>query len=107
MLSYGLSSFSCVPQASLVFLVSGLVILGYSSSVSGRCTYQAVVRELCGLAIGQLCEICFVFNLFMISVAFLVIVDNQLGKRESQLLKFPVTDSASSSREAPRSSCRN
>lgn len=75
----------CFPsstQVSLVFLVSGLIILGYSSSISGQCTYQAVVKEVCGLAIGQLCEICFVFNLFMISVAFLVIVDDQLEKRE-------------------------
>uniref|UniRef100_A0A8C2WKG5 Solute carrier family 38 member 8 n=1 Tax=Cyclopterus lumpus TaxID=8103 RepID=A0A8C2WKG5_CYCLU len=41
------------PQVSLVFLVSGLIIL-----------------------------VCFVFNLFMISVAFLVIVDDQLEKCE-------------------------
>lgn len=78
------SSLSLVPsQISLVFLISGLVILGYSSSISGRCTYQAVVKQLCGPALGQLCEICFVFNLFMISVAFLVIVNDQLEKRES------------------------
>lgn len=73
----------CFPSStkvSLVFLVSGLIILGYSSSISGQCTYQAVVKEVCGPAIGQLCEICFVFNLFMISVAFLVIVDDQLEK---------------------------
>lgn len=69
-------------QVSLVFLVSGLIILGYSSSISGQCTYQAVVKEVCGPAIGQLCEICFVFNLFMISVAFLVIIDDQLEKCE-------------------------
>ncbi|XP_077374183.1 putative sodium-coupled neutral amino acid transporter 8a [Festucalex cinctus] len=69
-----------VELVSLVFLVSGLIILGYSSSISGQCTYQAVVKEVCGPAIGQLCEICFVFNLFMISVAFLVIVDDQLEK---------------------------
>ena len=65
-----------------MFLISGLIILGYSSSISGQCTYQAVVKEVCGPAIGQLCEVCFVFNLFMISVAFLVIVDDQLEKRE-------------------------
>ncbi|XP_072291250.1 putative sodium-coupled neutral amino acid transporter 8a [Eucyclogobius newberryi] len=69
-----------VELISLVFLVSGLIILGYSSSVSGRCTYQAVVKEVCGAAIGQLCEFCFVFNLFMIAVAFLVIVNDQLEK---------------------------
>ncbi|KAJ4937847.1 hypothetical protein JOQ06_002477, partial [Pogonophryne albipinna] len=65
---------------SLVFLISGLIILGYSSSISGQCTYQAVVKHVCGPAIGQLCEICFVINLFVISVAFLVIVDDQLEK---------------------------
>ncbi|KAM9854958.1 putative sodium-coupled neutral amino acid transporter 8a [Aulostomus maculatus] len=76
----GIRSAVSVELVSLVFLVSGLIILGYSSSISGQCTYQAVVKEVCGPAIGQLCEICFVFNLFMISVAFLVIVDDQLEK---------------------------
>ncbi|XP_057693037.1 putative sodium-coupled neutral amino acid transporter 8a [Corythoichthys intestinalis] len=76
----GIHNAVIVELGSLVFLVSGLIILGYASSISGQCTYQAVVKEVCGPAIGQLCEICFVFNLFMISVAFLVIVDDQLEK---------------------------
>ncbi|KAF7658866.1 hypothetical protein LDENG_00006420 [Lucifuga dentata] len=76
----GIRSAVTVELVSLVFLISGLIILGYSSSISGQCTYQAVVKQLCGPSIGQLCEICFVFNLFMISVAFLVIVDDQLEK---------------------------
>ncbi|KAJ3593837.1 hypothetical protein NHX12_006171 [Muraenolepis orangiensis] len=69
-----------VEMVSLVFLISGLVVLGYSSSVSRRNTYQDVVREVCGPAIGRLCEVCFCFNLFMISVAFLVVVQDQLEK---------------------------
>ncbi|XP_077448856.1 putative sodium-coupled neutral amino acid transporter 8 isoform X1 [Stigmatopora argus] len=69
-----------VELVSLVFLVSGLVILGYASSVSRQKTYQDVVREVCGPAIGQLCEVCFCFNLFMICVAFLVVVQDQLEK---------------------------
>ncbi|XP_006797525.1 putative sodium-coupled neutral amino acid transporter 8a [Neolamprologus brichardi] len=76
----GIHSAVTVELVSLVFLISGLIILGYSSSISGQCTYQAVVKKICGHVIGQLCEICFVFNLFMISVAFLVIVDDQLEK---------------------------
>ncbi|KAG7275303.1 hypothetical protein CRUP_018277 [Coryphaenoides rupestris] len=76
----GIRSAVTVELVSLVFLISGLIILGYSSSISGQCTYQAVVKGLCGQSIGQLCEICFVFNLFMICVAFLVIVDDQLEK---------------------------
>uniref|UniRef100_A0A3Q3WSY7 Amino acid transporter transmembrane domain-containing protein n=1 Tax=Mola mola TaxID=94237 RepID=A0A3Q3WSY7_MOLML len=67
-------------QVSLVFLISGLVILGYASSVSRQKTYQDVVREVCGPAVGQLCEVCFCFNLFMICVAFLVVVQDQLEK---------------------------
>lgn len=63
-----------------MFLISGLVILGFSSSVSRQDTYQDVVREVCGRRIGHLCELCFVFNLFMISVAFLVVVQDQLEK---------------------------
>lgn len=69
-------------QVSLVFLISGLVVLGYASSVSRQKTYQDVVREVCGRAVGKLCEVCFCFNLFMISVAFLVVVQDQLEKCE-------------------------
>lgn len=87
----GVRSAVTVELISLVFLISGLIILGYSSSISGQCTYQAVVKEVCGPAIGQLCEICFVFNLFMISVAFLVIVDDQLEKLCDSLYEL-VTD---------------
>ncbi|XP_044515346.1 putative sodium-coupled neutral amino acid transporter 8 [Gracilinanus agilis] len=65
---------------SLVFLISGLVILGYSASVSGQSTYQGVVRVLCGPAIGKLCEICFIVDMFMISVAFLKVVGDQMEK---------------------------
>ncbi|XP_077420889.1 putative sodium-coupled neutral amino acid transporter 8 isoform X2 [Vanacampus margaritifer] len=76
----GVTTAVSVELVSLVFLISGLVILGYASSVSRQKTYQDVVREVCGGAIGQLCEVCFCFNLFMICVAFLVVVQDQLEK---------------------------
>ncbi|KAM4630081.1 putative sodium-coupled neutral amino acid transporter 8 [Polymixia lowei] len=76
----GVTTAISVEMVSLVFLISGLVILGYASSISKQNTYQDVVREVCGRAIGQLCEVCFCFNLFMISVAFLVVVQDQLEK---------------------------
>ncbi|XP_070689142.1 putative sodium-coupled neutral amino acid transporter 8 [Pempheris klunzingeri] len=76
----GVSTAISVELVSLVFLISGLVILGYASSVSRQKTYQDVVREVCGGAVGQLCEVCFCFNLFMICVAFLVVVQDQLEK---------------------------
>uniref|UniRef100_A0A3Q3D5I1 Solute carrier family 38 member 8 n=1 Tax=Hippocampus comes TaxID=109280 RepID=A0A3Q3D5I1_HIPCM len=81
----GVTTAVSVELVSLVFLISGLVILGYASSVSRQKTYQDVVREVCGRAIGQLCEVCFCFNLFMICVAFLVVVQDQLEKCESTL----------------------
>ncbi|XP_073321039.1 putative sodium-coupled neutral amino acid transporter 8 [Pagrus major] len=76
----GVNTAVSVELVSLVFLISGLVILGYASSVSRQNTYQDVVREVCGSAVGQLCEVCFCFNLFMICVAFLVVVQDQLEK---------------------------
>ncbi|TDH17121.1 hypothetical protein EPR50_G00005020 [Perca flavescens] len=78
--SGGVTTAVSVELVSLVFLISGLVILGYASSVSRQKTYQDVVREVCGGAVGQLCEVCFCFNLFMICVAFLVVVQDQLEK---------------------------
>ncbi|XP_054553004.1 putative sodium-coupled neutral amino acid transporter 8 [Talpa occidentalis] len=69
-----------VELVSLVFLISGLVILGYAASVSGQATYQSVVGELCGPTIGKLCEACFSVNLLMISVAFLRVIGDQLEK---------------------------
>ncbi|XP_068595062.1 putative sodium-coupled neutral amino acid transporter 8 [Brachionichthys hirsutus] len=76
----GVTTALSLELASLVFLISGLVILAYASSVSGQTTYQDVVREVCGRAVGKLCEVCFCFNVFMICVAFLVVVQDQLEK---------------------------
>ncbi|XP_076989781.1 solute carrier family 38 member 8 [Tamandua tetradactyla] len=82
----GLGAAFLVELVSLVFLASGLVILGYAASVSGQYTYQGVVRGLCGRAVGALCEGCFVVNLFMISVALLRVIGDQLEKLSAVLL---------------------
>ncbi|NXN53188.1 S38A2 protein, partial [Rynchops niger] len=81
------------PQGSLVFLVSGLAVLGYAAALSAQPTYQGVVRAVCGAAVGKLCEVCFLLNLFMISVALLRVVGDQLEKRElpSHTHSGPVT----------------
>ncbi|KAG8437725.1 hypothetical protein GDO86_008438 [Hymenochirus boettgeri] len=85
-----------VELISLIFLISGLVILGYASSLTNQSTYQGVVREMCGPAIGKLCSVCYIFNLFMISVAFLRVVEDQLEKlceslHSNEMLKFSET----------------
>ncbi|XP_039238511.1 putative sodium-coupled neutral amino acid transporter 8 isoform X2 [Pipra filicauda] len=69
-----------VELGSLVFLVSGLAVLGYAAALSAQPTYQGVVRAVCGAAVGKLCELCFLLNLFMISVALLRVVGDQLEK---------------------------
>ncbi|KAM6430346.1 solute carrier family 38 member 8 isoform 1-T1 [Liasis olivaceus] len=76
----GIAPAVCVELGSLIFLISGLVILGYAASISTQTTYQGVVREICGAAVGKLCEVCFILNLFMISVAFLRVMGDQLEK---------------------------
>ncbi|XP_004646629.1 putative sodium-coupled neutral amino acid transporter 8 [Octodon degus] len=75
-----------VELVSLVFLISGLITLGYAASVSGQDTYQGVVRGLCGATMGKLCEACFIVNLLMISVAFLRVIGDQLEKLFDVLL---------------------
>uniref|UniRef100_A0A8C3KKB9 Solute carrier family 38 member 8 n=1 Tax=Calidris pygmaea TaxID=425635 RepID=A0A8C3KKB9_9CHAR len=69
-----------VELGSLVFLVSGLAVLGYAAALSAQPTYQGVIRVVCGAAVGKLCEVCFLLNLFMISVALLRVVGDQLEK---------------------------
>ncbi|KAM6177468.1 solute carrier family 38 member 8 [Erethizon dorsatum] len=75
-----------VELVSLVFLISGLITLGYAASISGQDTYQGVVRGLCGATMGKLCEACFIVNLLMISVAFLRVIGDQLEKLCDALL---------------------
>ncbi|KAI1235446.1 hypothetical protein IHE44_0002309 [Lamprotornis superbus] len=79
-------------KGSLVFLVSGLAVLGYAAALSAQPTYQGVVRAVCGAAVGKLCEVCFLLNLFMISVALLRVVGDQLEKPDP-LLPPTVCDS--------------
>ncbi|NXJ67026.1 S38A6 protein, partial [Rostratula benghalensis] len=69
-----------VETGSLIFLVSGLAVLGYAAALSAQPTYQGVIRVVCGAAAGKLCEVCFLLNLFMISVALLRVVGDQLEK---------------------------
>lgn len=57
-------------------------MLGYAAALSAQPTYQGVVRAVCGAAVGKLCEVCFFLNLFMISVALLRVVGDQLEKCE-------------------------
>ncbi|XP_067349653.1 putative sodium-coupled neutral amino acid transporter 8 [Channa argus] len=84
----GVTTSICVELVSLIFLISGLVILGYASSVSKQKTYQDVVSEVCGRAVGQLCEVCFCFNLFNVCIAFLVVVQDQLEKLTDSLYEM-------------------
>ncbi|XP_028814686.1 putative sodium-coupled neutral amino acid transporter 8a [Denticeps clupeoides] len=78
--SGGIRNALTVEMVSVVFLIGGLVMLGYAFTLSGKSTYQAVVRDVCGPHIGKFCEICYVLNLFMISISFLVVVADQLQK---------------------------
>uniref|UniRef100_A0A8C5JLK1 Solute carrier family 38 member 8 n=1 Tax=Junco hyemalis TaxID=40217 RepID=A0A8C5JLK1_JUNHY len=67
----------------------GLAVLGYAAALSAQPTYQGVVRAVCGAAVGKLCEVCFLLNLFMISVALLRVVGDQLEKREFGAPQLP------------------
>uniref|UniRef100_A0A3Q3X7A2 Sodium-coupled neutral amino acid transporter 7 n=1 Tax=Mola mola TaxID=94237 RepID=A0A3Q3X7A2_MOLML len=64
----------------LIFIISGLVILGYCSQVSNESTYQEVVRATCGKVTGILCEISIAVYTFGTCIAFLIVIGDQLDR---------------------------
>ncbi|XP_061737415.1 sodium-coupled neutral amino acid transporter 7 [Nerophis ophidion] len=64
----------------LIFIISGLVILGYCSQVSNESTYQEVVRATCGKVTGVLCEIAIAVYTFGTCIAFFIVIGDQLDR---------------------------
>nr|XP_046241744.1 putative sodium-coupled neutral amino acid transporter 7 [Scatophagus argus] len=64
----------------LIFIISGLVILGYCSQVSNESTYQEVVRAACGKVIGVLCEVSIAVYTFGTCIAFFIVIGDQLDR---------------------------
>ncbi|KAM3876646.1 sodium-coupled neutral amino acid transporter 7 [Diretmus argenteus] len=67
-------------MSMLVFIISGLVILGYCSQVSNEGTYQEVVRASCGKVTGVLCEVAIAVYTFGTCIAFLIVIGDQLDR---------------------------
>ncbi|KAM8762238.1 putative sodium-coupled neutral amino acid transporter 7 [Acanthopagrus latus] len=64
----------------LIFIISGLVILGYCSKVSNESTYQEVVRATCGKVTGVLCEVAIAIYTFGTCIAFFIVIGDQLDR---------------------------
>ncbi|XP_026233926.1 putative sodium-coupled neutral amino acid transporter 7 [Anabas testudineus] len=64
----------------LIFIISGLVILGYCSQVSNENTYQEVVRATCGKVTGILCEVAIAVYTFGTCIAFFIVIGDQLDR---------------------------
>ncbi|XP_034534614.1 putative sodium-coupled neutral amino acid transporter 7 [Notolabrus celidotus] len=64
----------------LVFIISGLVILGYCCQVSNERTYQEVVRASCGKVTGVLCEVAIAIYTFGTCIAFFIVIGDQLDR---------------------------
>lgn len=64
----------------LIFIISGLVILGYCSQVSNESSYQEVVRATCGKVTGILCEIAIAIYTFGTCIAFFIVIGDQLDR---------------------------
>ncbi|KAG2470174.1 putative sodium-coupled neutral amino acid transporter 7 [Polypterus senegalus] len=76
----GITSGIVLQMCMLVFIISGLVILAYSSQVSNERTYQEVVRAVCGRIPGVICDIAIAVYTFGTCIAFLIIIGDQLDK---------------------------
>ncbi|KAG7230531.1 hypothetical protein INR49_012244, partial [Caranx melampygus] len=64
----------------LIFIISGLVILGYCSQVSNESTYQEVVRATCGKVTGVICEVAIAVYTFGTCIAFFIVIGDQLDR---------------------------
>ncbi|XP_057705645.1 sodium-coupled neutral amino acid transporter 7 [Corythoichthys intestinalis] len=64
----------------LIFIISGLVILGYCCQVSNESTYQEVVRATCGKLTGVLCEVAIAIYTFGTCIAFFIVIGDQLDR---------------------------
>lgn len=64
----------------LIFIISGLVILGYCSQVSNESSYQEVVRATCGKVTGILCEVAIAIYTFGTCIAFFIVIGDQLDR---------------------------
>ncbi|XP_068595088.1 sodium-coupled neutral amino acid transporter 7 [Brachionichthys hirsutus] len=73
----------------LIFIISGLVILGYCSQVSNESTYQEVVRATCGKATGVICEICIAVYTFGTCIAFFIVIGDQLERLAAAAIHGP------------------
>ncbi|CAL8383237.1 unnamed protein product [Arctogadus glacialis] len=62
----------------LIFIISGLVVLGYCSQVSNEATYQEVVRVSCGKVSGVVCELSIAVYTFGTCIAFFIVIGDQL-----------------------------
>lgn len=74
----GVTAGLMLQMCMLIFIISGLVILGYCSQVSNEGTYQEVVRASCGMFTGVLCEVAIAVYTFGTCIAFFIVIGDQL-----------------------------
>ncbi|XP_027475719.1 putative sodium-coupled neutral amino acid transporter 7 isoform X2 [Zalophus californianus] len=85
----GLAAGVTLQMGMLVFIISGLVILGYCSQASNERTYQEVVWAVCGKLTGVLCEVTIAIYTFGTCIAFLIIIGDQQDKIIAVMAKEP------------------
>ncbi|CAN9507030.1 unnamed protein product [Ophioblennius macclurei] len=76
----------------LIFIISGLVILGYCCLVSNEGTYQEVVRATCGRVTGVLCEVAIAVYTFGTCIAFFIVIGDQLDRLIAAMTHEPAAD---------------
>ncbi|XP_022238390.1 putative sodium-coupled neutral amino acid transporter 7 [Limulus polyphemus] len=68
---------TCVQAVLLAFMLTSLLALAYCSDVIGSCTYQEVIRSICGERTRRVCAVCIVFYTFGSSVTYLIVIGDQ------------------------------
>ncbi|KAK0150054.1 putative sodium-coupled neutral amino acid transporter 7 [Merluccius polli] len=88
----GVTAGMLLQMCMLIFIISGLVILGYCSQVSNEGTYQEVVRASCGKVSGILCDIAIAVYTFGTCIAFFIVIGDQLESLMAAVFKETVLD---------------
>ncbi|CAL8351194.1 unnamed protein product [Merluccius merluccius] len=88
----GVTAGMLLQMCMLIFIISGLVILGYCSQVSNEGTYQEVVRASCGKVSGILCDVAIAVYTFGTCIAFFIVIGDQLESLMAAVFKETVLD---------------
>ena len=70
----------------VAFVIGSLIFLAKGVDITSASSFEGVVTEMCGNTLGVVCQICIALYMFGTTIAFLVIIGDQLVDGKSCIL---------------------